>query len=188
SHRPSAAAGGIRLDAGGSRTTGRGTPLNNRILVVEDEQSMRDLMALMLRKEGYKVEIAESGLKAKERLDRSEAFDLVVSDISMPGMTGLDLLRHFRQVCPDTAVILMTAYGSKETAIEALNDGATYYVEKPFDLDEIKVVVRKTMEQRRIASENADLRVQNRDLRAQLRGKYSFEGLVGRSGKMRAIF
>ena len=162
--------------------------MSNRILVVEDEQSMRDLMALMLRKEGYRVETAESGVRARERLDRSETFDLVISDISMPGMTGLDLLRHFRQASPDTAVILMTAYGSKDTAIEALNEGATYYVEKPFDLDEIKVVVRKTLEQKRIASENADLRVQNRDLQAQLRSRYSFEGLVGKSSKMRAIF
>jgi len=162
--------------------------VSNRILVVEDEQSMRDLMALMLRKEGYRVETAESGVRAKERLDRGEVFDLVISDISMPGMTGLELLRHFRHSSPDSAVVLMTAYGSKETAIEALNEGATYYVEKPFDLDEIKVVVRKTLEQRRLASENADLRVQNRDLKAQLQGTYSFEGLVGKSAKMRAIF
>jgi len=162
--------------------------VTNRILVVEDEQSMRDLMALMLRKEGYRVETAESGVSAKERLDRGEAYDLVISDISMPGMTGLQLLRHFRQAAPETAVILMTAFGSKETAIEALNEGAAFYVEKPFDLDEIKVVVRKTMEQRRIASENADLKLQNRDLKAQLRGTYSFEGLVGKSAKMRAIF
>ena len=162
--------------------------LNNRILVVEDEQSMRDLMALMLRKEGYDVETAESGVRAKERLDRNEVFDLAISDISMPGMSGLDLLRDFRSCSPDTAVILMTAYGSKETAIEALNEGAAYYVEKPFDLDEIKVVVRKTLEQKRIATENADLRVQNRDLHAQLQGRYSFEGLIGRSAKMRAIF
>ncbi len=162
--------------------------MSNRILVVEDEQSMRDLMVLMLRKEGYKVEASESGVRAKERLDRNEVFDLAISDISMPGMSGLELLRHFRQVSPESAVILMTAYGSKETAIEALNEGATYYVEKPFDLDEIKVVVRKTLEQRRLASENADLRVQNRDLKAQLQGTYSFEGLVGKSAKMRAIF
>ncbi len=162
--------------------------VTHRILVVEDEQSMRDLMALMLRKEGYRVETAESGSRAKERLDRNEVFDLVVSDISMPGISGLDLLRHFRQSAPETSVILMTAYGTKETAIEALNEGASYYVEKPFELDEIKVVVRKTLEQKRIAAEIADLRVQNRDLRAQLKTQYEFEGLVGRSAKMRAIF
>jgi two-component system response regulator PilR (NtrC family) len=82
----------------------------------------------------------------------------------------------------------MTAYGSKETAIEALNEGAAYYVEKPFDLDEMKVVARRTIDQKRIASENADLKSENRGLKAELKGRYRFEGLVGRSGKMKAIF
>jgi two-component system, NtrC family, response regulator PilR len=162
----------------------------NRILVVEDEKSMRDLLALMLRKEGYVVEAAESGSKARDLVDhgRTEPYDLVVSDISMPGLSGLELLRHCRKSVPGTAVILMTAYGSKETAIEALNEGAIYYVEKPFDLDEVKAVVRKTMEQKRLAAENEVLRVQNQGLRAELQGKYRFEGLVGQSSKMRAIF
>jgi len=80
-------------------------------------------------------------------------------------------------------VILMTAYGSKQTAIDALNDGASYYVEKPFDIDEVKVVVRKTLEHKRIALENRDLRDQNRDLMAELTGKYQFDELIGRSGK-----
>ncbi len=162
----------------------------NRILVVEDEKSMRDLLALMLRKEGYDVDTAESAVEARRRMEagRDGAPDLLISDISMPGMSGLELLRFVRKGAPETAVILMTAYGSKETAIEALNDGALYYVEKPFDLDEVKAVVRKTMEQKRLAAENEALRVQNRGLRAELEEKYRFDGLVGRSSKMRAIF
>jgi two-component system response regulator PilR (NtrC family) len=157
-------------------------------LIVEDEKSMRDLLALMLRKEGYAVDTADSAVRAKGQIDEGEAYDVVISDISMPGMSGLDLLRHARQVRRETEVILMTAFGSKQTAIEALNEGATYYVEKPFDLDEIKTVVRKTLEQRRLATENEDLKLQNRDLRAELKGKYQFEGLIGRSAKMQAIF
>ncbi len=162
----------------------------NRILVAEDEKSMRDLLALMLRKEGYAVETAESGSKARDLVDRErgDPFDLIVSDISMPGLSGLDLLRHCRRNAPGTAVILMTAFGSKEVAIEALNEGALYYVEKPFDLDEVKAVVRKTMERKRLAAENEALRDQNRGLRAEREGKYRFDGLVGRSSKMRAIF
>ena len=146
----------------------------NRILVVEDEKSMRDLLALMLRKEGYDVDTAESAVEARRRMEagRDGAPDLLISDISMPGMSGLELLRFARKGAPETAVILMTAYGSKETAIEALNDGALYYVEKPFDLDEVKAVVRKTMEQKRLAAENEALRVQNRGLRAELEEKY----------------
>ena len=160
----------------------------NRILVVEDERSMRDLLALLLRKEGFEVETAEDGTTARARLDVAPAVDLVLSDISMPGMSGLELLRQCRQASPATAVILMTAFGSKDTAIAALNSGAAYYVEKPFDLDEIKAVVHKTLEQKRLAAENADLKVRNRTLRAELQGKSGFGELVGRSAKMRAIF
>jgi two-component system response regulator PilR (NtrC family) len=149
---------------------------------------MRDLLALMLRKEGYQVETAESATLATGLVTPDGGFDLVISDISMPGMSGLELLRHCKQAAPAMAVILMTAYGSKQTAIDALNEGASYYVEKPFDLDEMKAVVRKTLENKRIALENQDLKVENRDLRAELKGKYRFEGLIGRSPKMQAIF
>jgi DNA-binding NtrC family response regulator len=160
----------------------------NRVLVVEDEKSMRDLLSLMLRKEGYAVEAADSGMQAVSRIAKDPVYDLVISDVSMPGMTGLELLRHVRKASPESSVILMTAYGSKETAIEALNEGAAYYVEKPFDLDEMKVVARRTIDQKRIASENADLKTENRGLKAELKGRYRFEGLIGRSSKMKAIF
>jgi len=158
----------------------------SRILVVEDERSMRELLALMLRKEGYEVDTLESATLAAERLRRGGEFDLVISDISMPGMSGLELLRETRGMAQEVEVILMTAFGSKQTAIEALNQGARYYVEKPFDLDEMKTVVRKTIEQKKVLRENADLKLENRGLRAELQG--SFEGLIGRSPKMKAIF
>jgi two-component system response regulator PilR (NtrC family) len=160
----------------------------SRILVVEDEKSMRDLLALMLSKEGHDIETAESGLRAQERISDGGVFDLVISDISMPGMSGLELLRFSKRSAPETAVILMTAYSSKDTAIEALNEGAAFYVEKPFDLDEMKVVVRKTIEQMQLKAENQDLRTENRDLRAELKSKFRFGDLVGRSAKMRSIF
>ncbi len=157
------------------------------ILVVEDEKSMRDLLAMMLRKEGFAVETAESGTRAAQLMDGSGRYDLMITDISMPGMNGLEVLRHSRRTTPDTEVILITAFGSKDTAIKALNEGATYYLEKPFDLDELKVVIRKTLDQKRIATENENLKLQNRDLRAELQDKYRFDGLVGRSKKMREI-
>ena len=159
----------------------------NRILVVEDERSMRDLLGLMLRKEGYDVATADCAETAEDQLKQT-AYDLVVTDISMPGRSGLELLGHIRESSRGTEVILMTAFGSKQTAIEALNRGAAYYVEKPFDLDEMKTVVRKTLEQKRVLSENVVLKTQNRDLRAELRGQYDFDGLIGRSSKMTAIF
>ncbi len=160
----------------------------NRILIVEDEKSMRDLLALALSKEGYQVECAASALAAQERLEAGAEYDVVISDISMPAMSGLELLGFIRRRAPETSVILMTAYGSKDSAIEALNQGASYYVEKPFDLEEMRVVVRKTMEQKRLRAENDALRYQNEGLRAELHGRYRFEGLVGRSAKMKAIF
>ena len=158
----------------------------SKILVVEDEKSMRDLLGLMLRKEGYSVATADSALRAKQLVESGESFDLVVSDVSMPGMSGLDLLRAMRRLAPRTAVVIMTAYGTKQTAIEALNEGASYYVEKPFDLDEMKVVIDKTLRQTELFAENEGLREQNRDLRKELRG--NFEGLIGRSQKMKSIF
>ena len=160
----------------------------SRILVVEDEKSMRDLLAMMLRKEGHAVETAESAESAQQRLRANGGYNLLISDISMPGQSGIELLRYTRQAAKETEVILMTAYGTKQTAIEALNAGACYYVEKPFDLEEMKAVVRKTMEQQRLAHENENLRTQNKDLQAELTGKYGFDGLVGRSAKMSAIF
>jgi two-component system response regulator PilR (NtrC family) len=140
----------------------------------------------MLRKEGYSVATADSAVHAKQMIESGENFDLVVSDVSMPGMSGLDLLREIRKLKPETAVVIMTAYGTKQTAIEALNEGASFYVEKPFDLDEMRVVVDKTLRQTELFAENEGLREQNRDLRKELRG--NFEGLIGRSPKMKSIF
>jgi two-component system response regulator PilR (NtrC family) len=160
----------------------------NRILVVEDEKSMRDLLALMLLKEGYAVETVDSAVRAREILAKDGLYELVISDISMPGMSGLELLRHCRETTPLTAVILMTAFGTKQTAIDALNAGASYYVEKPFDIDEMKAVVHKTLEHKRIAGEVEKLKLLNRTLRAEVQGKYRFEGLIGDSPKMQEIF
>ncbi len=160
----------------------------NKILVVEDEKSMRDLLAMMLRKEGYEVDVAESAVAAKGRIGAESPYDVLISDISMPEMTGLELLEYTRKESPDTEVLMMTAYGSKETAIQALNNGATWYVEKPFDLDEMKMVVRKTLDRKALVHENANLKEQNQGLRKELKGKYRFGDMVGRSGKMTDIF
>jgi len=160
----------------------------NKILVVEDEKSMRDLLAMMLRKEGYEVDTAESAVLARSRISGANRYDILISDISMPEMTGLELLEYARKASPETDVLIMTAYGTKETAIEALNNGAAWYVEKPFDLDEMKMVVRKTLAAKALVHENEDLKEQNQDLRKELRGQFTFGDLVGRSVKMRDIF
>jgi two-component system response regulator PilR (NtrC family) len=129
----------------------------NRVLVVEDEKSLRDLMSLMLRKEGYAVEVADSGTQAASRIAKDPLYDLVITDVSMPGMTGLELLRHVRRVSPGSRHPhdRLRLEGDRD---RGANEGAAYYVEKPFDLDEMKVVVRKTFDQKRLARENADLK------------------------------
>jgi two-component system response regulator PilR (NtrC family) len=151
----------------------------DRILVVDDEAGMRDFLSILLRKEGYAVTVAERAEKAMEMAGRGE-FDLVMSDIAMPGLSGLDVLRQTRAASPDTPVILITAYASTESAVEALKLGAYDYLIKPFDVEELKNVVRHALEKRRLETEN-------RILKAELKEKSGFDLLVGESPRMREV-
>src|SRR5262245_36278049 len=112
--------------------TGKVEP-NKKILVVDDEQSMRDLLEIMLKREGYSVETSESGESALKRLEK-RSFDAVITDIAMPGMSGVDLLSKINQRSHGTAVIMMTAHGSTESAVEAMKLGAADYLTKPFQI------------------------------------------------------
>ena len=132
----------------------------SRILIVDDEQSMRQMVAIALRQEGYDVVIAEDGEVASRELQANKV-DVVVSDIKMPGLNGIDLLRFARENSPATEVILMTAYASTESAIEALRLGAYDYISKPFEIDDLKATVGRALER-------AELRSQNKSLRCQL--------------------
>ncbi|MBI4715616.1 MAG: sigma-54-dependent Fis family transcriptional regulator, partial [Nitrospirae bacterium] len=116
-----------------------------RILVVDDEKGMRDLLTIMLRREGYEVTAAESGEEALEMV-RKESFDLVISDIRMRKVSGLDVLREVKGSFPDTAVIMITAFASSETAVEAMKEGAYDYISKPFDVEAVKITIRRAME------------------------------------------
>ncbi len=147
-----------------------------KILIVDDEKSIRDLLTLMLRREGYRIVAAETADRAREMLER-EAYDLVVSDINMPGTSGIDFLRRTREAGVETPVILITAFGSKETAIEAVKLGAFDYFEKPFDVSVVKSRVRHALDRVRLAEENALLR-------RELKGKYRLDG---RSPRMREV-
>ena len=147
-----------------------------KILVVDDEKSMRELLTLMLKREGYRVVSAESAERAGDLIER-EAYDLVISDISMPGASGIDLLRRVRESGLDTPVILITAFGSKETAIEALQLGAFDYFEKPFNIEDVKNRVRNALDRARLVEENAFLR-------RELKGKYRLDG---HSPRMREV-
>jgi two-component system response regulator PilR (NtrC family) len=150
-----------------------------KILVVDDEQSMREFLAIMLRKEGYAVELAGTGREAMQCLERG-LHDLVISDLSMGDCSGLDVLKRSKEVAPDTPVMMITAYATTESAIEALKLGACDYVVKPFNVDELKIVIRNALERRRLLSENLELK-------KELVGRYRFDELVGRSAKMKTI-
>jgi two-component system response regulator PilR (NtrC family) len=151
----------------------------DRILIVDDERGMRDFLSIMLKREGYVVAVAESADKAGQLLGRGE-FDLVISDISMPGQSGLDVLKQSKTANPETPVIMITAYASAESAIEALKLGAYDYIVKPFDVEEMKVVVKNALEKQRLQHEN-------RVLRRELKEKMRFDELVGDSPRMREV-
>jgi DNA-binding NtrC family response regulator len=123
-----------------------------QVLVVDDDRVTRQLLEEVLKKEGYAVHTADSGEAALE-LTGDGAFDLVISDIRMLGVSGLDLLRAIRKRAPSTEVILITGFGSMETAVEAVREGAFDYVPKPFKLDEIKLAAKRAIHQRRLLRE-----------------------------------
>ncbi len=150
------------------------------ILVVDDEQSMREFLSIMLSKEGYSVEAVGNARECLQRVDQ-EIFDLVISDIKMPGMDGLQLLGEIRRVSPDTLVLMMTAFGSTDTAVEAMKKGAVDYVVKPFKVDEIKIIIRNSLDRKHLERENELLR-------QELSAREGCDQIIGKSGIMRAVF
>ena len=124
-----------------------------RILVVDDERSLRELLAIVLKREGYDVVLAENGRAAVAALEQG-SFDLLISDIKMPDMTGVDVLRAAKRMDPDILGIMVTAFASTETAIEAMRLGACDYLSKPFDVDLLKMKVREKVENRHLKQED----------------------------------
>ena len=141
---------------------------------------MRQMVAIALRQEGYDVVMAEDGEVASRELQANKV-DIVVSDIKMPGLDGIELLRFVREHCPATEVILMTAYTSTESAIEALRAGAYDYLSKPFEIDELLVTVQHALERRALRNDNLYLR-------RELTDRHRFDELVGRSPAMKRLF
>lgn len=151
-----------------------------RILIVDDELSMREFLSILLEREGYEVLTAADAALAQERL-ASNRIDLVISDVQMPGLSGLELLARIKKETPDTAVLLITAFSTAEQAVEAMKLGAYDYLAKPFKVEEIKILVRNALEKR-------DLRRENRILREKVSECDGFAGIIGRSPRMRELF
>ncbi len=149
------------------------------VLIVDDEESMRHLLSVILRDHGYEARAVSNGEDALKELHARD-YDLVLTDVRMPRMGGLELLREIQRLDPDLTVIVMSAYGTHDTAIEAMKAGAYDYISKPFKPDEIVLVLKKAEERERLAREN-------RRLRTELASGYRFENIVGGSESMAEV-
>lgn len=152
-----------------------------KILVVDDEAPIRDMIRKGLSQMGgYNVEVAQNGVEAIEKVEK-DVFDLVLTDLKMPGMDGLELLKTIKGTRPEVMVILVTAFGSIETAVEAMKIGANDYITKPIDLNELLIHVSKAQKESLLLREN-------RLLRLEVRKKFEFNNIIGKSKRMQEIF
>lgn len=151
-----------------------------RILIVDDEENLRHMLSVILKKQGYGVEVASNGREALEKL-ATVSFNFVLSDIIMPQLDGKGLLKEMADRGIGTTVIMMSAYGSIDTALECMQMGAYDYISKPFKKDEIVLVLKKAEERER-------LREENRQLKDEIRNSANFAGIVSKSDSMRHVF
>lgn len=153
---------------------------NPRILVIDDEMIVCESCKRILEEDGYEVETALSGREAIDKM-KENPFDIVLTDLKMPEIDGMEILRTFRKEYPDTIVIMITGFSTVETAVEAMKLGAFDYIPKPFTPDEVSIVVRKAIDQKSLLLENIYLR-------QELQEKYGFHNIVGKSKKMQEIY
>ena len=153
---------------------------HERMLIVDDEEQMRDLLVKVLEKNGYQVAVCGDGAQALAFLEK-EPVDLVVTDVRMPGMSGMEALRAIKELNPEIVVIIMTAFGSIDQAVQAVKEGAYDYINKPFKIDEMLLTIEKALEERRLRHEVTTLR-------QELRTRYRFENLIGKSRAMQDVF
>ncbi|WP_305045752.1 sigma-54-dependent transcriptional regulator [Geoalkalibacter sp.] len=151
-----------------------------QILVIDDEGHNRQALSLLLSHSGYQVQSAASGEEALEIMQKTP-FEIIISDLFLPGVSGIDILKRVKEESPYTSVILITGNASAETAVEAMKEGAFDYITKPFNFEKLKVIVAKAVEKSRLVAENLYLR-------QQLRGKYKFDNIIGNSLAMQQVF
>jgi len=151
-----------------------------RVLIIDDEEVLRDVLEAVLRREGFDILLAATGEEGLSMMD-TEEIDLVVLDMMLPGITGIETLRSIKETNPALPVIIITAYSSIDGAIVAMKQGAFHYIPKPFKNEEVILTVNKALEQRRLSKENERLQ-------AELSEKYSYASIIGKSEPMRKIF
>src|SRR3954463_5513746 len=152
-----------------------------KVLIVDDEEVLRDVLETVLRREGFDIVLAASGEEALSVLDGDADADLVILDVMLPGISGIDTLRAVRISNPNLPVVVITAFSSIDGAIEAMKHGAFHYIPKPFKNEEVVLTVNKALEQRRLSRENERLK-------AELSEKFSFSNIIGKSETMRKVF
>lgn len=151
-----------------------------RILVVDDEESIREFLEIMLKKEGYEVTLAEDGKRAVE-LIKKKSFDMIISDLQMPNMSGMELLKFVKDSNPELVFMIITAFGTTETAVEAMKLGAYDYITKPFKIDEVRILINNALKSKHLEKENIQLK-------KELKKENSFGSIVGNSHAMHKIF
>jgi two-component system response regulator PilR (NtrC family) len=170
-----------RAAEAGTETTGGGDAATRpRVLVVDDEPSMRDMLRIVLRRDGYDVVVAEGGTQAIHDIHEGP-FDVLLSDIRMPDASGVDVLRAAKAVNPEILAFMMTAFASTDTAVEAMRLGALDYFTKPFSMDELRLKIRQHLETRRLKQENVLLK-------RALNSRHEFSSILGRSEAMQGVF
>ena len=152
----------------------------SNLLIVDDEQSYRQLLTLVFESDGHSIRTAKNGREALELL-KDEPAEVIITDVKMPDMNGIELLRATREFLPDVGVVLMTAFATVDTAREAFKLGADDFIQKPFDVEELKVIVKKAFERQALINENRAFK------RAQ-RERGSIKNIIGHSDKMQAVF
>jgi len=151
-----------------------------RILIVDDDPANREGLSLLLGQENYQVEGVASGEEALERLEKSSA-EVIITDLFLPGMSGIEILKQVKENAPLTNVILVTGKASAESAVEAMKEGAFDYITKPVNIEHLKVQVAKALEKNKLL-------VENLYLREQLHGRYRFDNIIGTSPAMQQVF
>jgi len=153
---------------------------NVKILLVDDDDSLRDMLSIVLKKEGYDVVSLENAMLALKLL-KKKSFDLIISDIKMPGISGIKLLERMKSINNEIPVIMITAYASTNDAVEAMKLGAENYITKPFNLDELKIIINKALHKKDIEKENIELKL-------KLSEKEKFEDIIGNTPEMLKIY
>jgi two-component system response regulator AtoC len=154
--------------------------MRETILLVDDEQNTREALSIALRREGYNIIPASNGGEGMKLLEK-EPVDLIITDLMMPGVSGMDLLDFARKHRPEVMVIMITGHASVETAITAMKNGAFDYITKPIKLDEVKIIIHQATDKRNLLLENISLK-------KELKGKYTFDNIIGTSRPMQEIF